>query len=579
MLRLIARLCVFFCATAICGCGGAGSNGAVPPASSPATRNPVPGPAPLPTATAVPGTASALSGPSFDPHGAWGPPAVATALQFPVQSGFDGTRQTVAILMDAYPRASDYQYYLSYFQVPVTARTIAQVDVSGGPDGTDDTMTEATLDTETVAGLAPGANILIYGYPNNTLQSLNDALNQVLSDRRATVVSYSAGACEKTFASSGMLAGTDTILQQLAQAGIAVVASSGDAGNDCSFGSEHAVGVLYPASDPNVISVGGTETDRTLGFDLTSSTVWSAACSSGPCAGGGGVSAYFALPFYQTAVAGLASRFNRNVPDISMPAEGAAEYVNGAWAWGVVGTSWSAPQYAALLTEVYEYCNAASRSPASIPYAVFAKNAGAFIDVRSGTNEVYGTPFFSATTGFDNASGIGVPLGMSFANTICPSRVAPLAAHQLATVTSLSIHGLSEAYDVDVRPRIRDLMDRGRRSAGENTRVQIVLRSTDTQATDERAVMGALHQAGFTIVRTFGNHLVIDAQAPNATVERYFATEMHYVEQGRYGTRYAPATRVRIPDSLAAFVAAVNLDDVIVFHGQAHGRNTSGIIP
>jgi len=96
--------------------------------------------------------------------------------------------------------------------------------------------------------------------------------------------------------------------------------------------------------------------------------------------------------------------------------------------------------------------------------------------------------------------------------------------------------------------------------------VQIVLRYTGNSASDERTVIGALRQAGFTIVHTFSNHLVVDAQAPSATVERFFRAQMENVSQGRYGTRYMPVTQAVIPESIAPYVSSISLDNVVTMH-------------
>jgi hypothetical protein len=84
-----------------------------------------------------------------------------------------------------------------------------------------------------------------------------------------------------------------------------------------------------------------------------------------------------------------------------------------------------------------------------------------------------------------------------------------------------------------------------------------------SSASDEDAVTAALRASGFTVVRTFANHLVIDAQGPSAAIEGLFATRMHDVTQGSFGTHYLPATAITVPASLAPYVASVTLDDVI----------------
>ena len=42
-----------------------------------------------------------------------------------------------------------------------------------------------------------------------------------------------------------------------------------------------------------------------------------------------------------------------------------------------------------------------------------------------------------------------------------------------------------------------------------------------------------------TITHRYPNGTVVDASAPVLTVESFFSTEMHSVQQGTYGQRYA----------------------------------------
>ena len=55
----------------------------------------------------------------------------------------------------------------------------------------------------------------------------------------------------------------------------------------------------------------------------------------------------------------------------------------------------------------------------------------------------------------------------------------------------------------------------------------------------EQAVVTALQNAGFTITQRYSNRTIVDASAPSSTVERFFSTQIHSVQQGKYGQRYA----------------------------------------
>src|SRR5579872_4469262 len=49
----------------------------------------------------------------------------------------------------------------------------------------------------------------------------------------------------------------------------------------------------------------------------------------------------------------------------------------------------------------------------------------------------------------------------------------------------------------------------------------------------EQSVVSALQAAGFTITKRYSNRTIVDAVAPSSTVERFFSTEMHSVNQGK----------------------------------------------
>jgi subtilase family serine protease len=255
-----------------------------------------------------------------------------------------------------------------------------------------------------------------------------------------------------------------------------------------------------------------------------------------------------------------------------MPAAESALYVNGQWQ-ADNGTSWAAPQFAAMLAEIYQYCGVTSfGNPAALPYAAFSRAGYAdFIDAVSGNNAygVSGEPglSYSAGPGYDNVTGIGVPLGMPIATALCPNRV-PSSAARAADATARMPEVHSTAYIQNVTPSIVGLADLGRRSSAESTAIQLVVSSSGSASSNEQAAIGALRSAGFTIGRTFDNHLVVNATGPSGAVESLFATEMHDVAQAASASEYMPATDITVPASLAPYVAGVVLDNVITFSSR-----------
>jgi hypothetical protein len=533
-----------------------------------------------PVSGAPGGTGTPLTGPNLGYAatgylGGWGPTAVANELQFPVQSGYNGSGYTVAIVVDGTVSTSDLSTYESWFETPQTGRTVISEPIDGGPIApSTSTQNEAALDVETVAGLAPGANILIV--EPNSIDTLDedDAYNYVVSNHAANIVSSSFGGCEGPIQIGEPDTVESNIFKAGVAAGIAFVAASGDQGSACYDGTSngnntYAAGVDYPASDPNVIGVGGNETypppeQNPPISTLATPLVWNDSHVGQPQASGGGASTEFALPSYQLAVSGKASSQYRNVPDVAMPAVYAAIVEGGQW-HEQEGTSWSTPVFAALLAEVYQYCGTTFTNSAALPYAVFSKSGyGAFINITSGNNgyAVTGvtTPTYYASSGYNNATGIGIPLGMPFAESLCTNGIAS-NARSSPIITPLTSSRATQAYTVNVAPAIRGLVDEGRKAANDLVRIQLGIEPGDDIVANESAIIQVLEANGFTVVQTFSNHLLVDATGPSGSVEQLFSTQMHNALQAGKAV-YLPETRITVPSSIAPHASGVILDDV-----------------
>lgn len=524
---------------------------------------------------AQPAAGTALTYNNASGYAAWTPYDIATNYQFPVQSGYDGMGETVAIVIESMPLSSDMSTYLNY--LGITRRGSFTTESVDGGNATD-SAGESTLDSQTIAGLAPGANVIVYVMPDLNEQSTVDAYNQVLSDGKANVVSMSYGGCEYQ--------GIDTIegplFAQMAAQGIAAVASSGDTGNECYNGS-YILGASSPASNPNVIGVGGTEVPDP--GSVLGTTLWNdcAGANNGDnCMGSGGVSgnapnsfAGYPIPSWQKGLAGEASTTLKNVPDIAMPADNDLGY-EASYGWiSNGGTSWSAPQTAALLSEIYEYCGVtAIANPARIFYTAFAQDGyNDFLDVTSGDDSYFSaTPSNAAATGFDNVSGIGAPYGMAIAQRICPNNRPTLVRTASHVTVALDSAAPATARVLQNVVRARNAFDNGERAAAAPTRVTFVLRATPALAQNEQTVVSDLQNAGFTIVRRFSNHLVVDAQAPSSVVERYFNTRIHDFTQAQYGERFANTQPDVVPASIAPYVSGVLTQNLVLQHIRPHVR-------
>jgi subtilase family serine protease len=198
-----------------------------------------------------------------------------------------------------------------------------------------------------VHAMAPGANIVFVGAPNN-YRDLDAALNHVVDRRLADIVTNSYG-FPTEFLPSGYIKPVNDTLIQAALEGITVLFSSGDSGDE--LGTNGYRTADWPASSPWVTAVGGTSLaagnavgDGTYQFETGWSTTrnrlncnslpattgtdsWCASTENYLYGSGGGTSRLFPLPDWQQGVpqaltqpTGFTPPFaqpGRVVPDIS----------------------------------------------------------------------------------------------------------------------------------------------------------------------------------------------------------------------------------------------------------------------
>jgi subtilase family serine protease len=342
-------------------------------------------------------------GQQHGPDGGIGPIVLQRAYDLPTQEGYDGSGHSVAIVAGNI-KDSDLSAFLSYFGIRrkgATLRTIVQG--VGGTSPQDPAVQEGTLDAETVASLAPGADIHLYIVENPIDAPGEDAYNTIVTNDSDDIVNSGFGVCET--ADHSYAAAILPIIKQGEALGISFDAATGNNGSDeC---SPKVWGENAPAVLPQVVAVGGTTLTVDARGEYVSEGGWSGS--------GGGVSLIYRRPLYQRHVKGLASTTHRNVPDLSFDADpynGFSFYIGGAWAGPIGGTSWSTPVFSALQVEVNQRDNARGGFINARIYAAFANDAYApFHDILTGTNGTY-----YCAAGYDNVTGIGSPRGVTFAN-------------------------------------------------------------------------------------------------------------------------------------------------------------------
>ena len=323
------------------------------------------------------------------PATALGPADVKSAYQLPD----GGQGQTVAIV-DAYGNShaeADLARYRSYWGLPECTSgngCLRIVDQDGGTELPPDEAgwaLETSLDLDAVSAACPACDILLVQADSANVNALGTAVNTAVR-LGAKFVSNSYGISGEDPTESGWDHYYD-------HPGVAVTASTGDTGNV----------VNYPASDPNVVSVGGTKLTKNSGSSRGwDETVWAE--------GGSGCSQYEPQPAYQAALAtGCANRATADISAVADPDSGLAVYdtlSQKGWLQ-VGGTSLSSP----LMASMYALAGTPAENtyPATYPYTVTGEG---LFDVTEGSNGTCGTVLCTAGTGWDGPTGLGTPLGV-----------------------------------------------------------------------------------------------------------------------------------------------------------------------
>ena len=395
------------------------------------------------------------------------PSALQRAYDFPAGAGAPtGAGQTIVVVV-AYG-ARDIQYDLQTFDAftgtadPPSLTVVKQQTPVPGTGGSGQTFfweVETSLDVEYAHAMAPGARIVLAVARTDDTQNVAQVLREVLPSYPGAIVSQSFGSDEAGPASDPTL--TDTFspmyLDVLRQGGT-VLAASGDLG--ASNGTEleslffpelgltPSAMAAYPASDPLVLAVGGTEGNpypdglATASGSYGDEQAWNEIFNGLGAAGGGAPSVVFAAPPWQRSL----KTKDRLEPDVSYDAaaNGGVFVVlscppsppdfttvdpsrcnPGHPLFNAVGgTSAGAPQWAAIVALANELRARVVRGPLGLVSPVLydlARDPHSysrdFHDITTGTNALdlsaFGLPpsqfGFAAAPGYDLASGLGTP--------------------------------------------------------------------------------------------------------------------------------------------------------------------------
>jgi subtilase family serine protease len=352
-----------------------------------------------------------------------------TAYNIP--TGLDGTGQTI-VIVDAYGSPTvrqDLQVFDATFGLPDPVLNI--IYPGGKPvynplqhHNETSWAEETSLDVQWAHAIAPGATIDLVIAANNGGDVLNNAVRYAINHRLGSVISLSWGSPEAAINGGGnniqVLQAHQNFLAAKA-ANISVFVSSGDFG---ASNQDPIANAQYPASDPLVTSVGGTNLFMDDSGAYQSEDVWNdtdpSLCPFGCTDGvfgatGGAPSKLFPAPAFQQALSGNAMRstsdvgYNASVYTAVMVYLGFLGDNSGLYFFG--GTSEGSPQWAAI-TALANEANGAPLgylNPALYAIAAGGNYSSNFHDVTVGQNAWFTQPGFPAQIGYDYPTGIGSP--------------------------------------------------------------------------------------------------------------------------------------------------------------------------
>jgi len=346
---------------------------------------------------------------------------VAKLYNFP--TGVTGKGQVVAILElgGGYYR-SDLRKYFKALGIPMPS--ISNVSIagsrnspSGNPNnGNDD---EVGLDIQVVGAVAPGAQIVVY-FSRPSSRGFFRALSAAIHDtvNNPSVISISWGMPEASWQAADMTSFDDE-LQAAAAMGITVCCAAGDGGSSDDVAPGNTANVDFPASSPFITACGGTRLVSANGITISREVVWNDGSKGGGT--GGGISAFFPVPIYQTgpgislpASVNIGAGPGRAVPDIAGNADPLTGYnvrVDGTDIT-VGGTSAVAPLWAGLAALMNEGLQSNIGFLNTLLYSQAVATPGAFRDITQGQNDTTGlVGGYQAGTGWDACTGLGTPNG------------------------------------------------------------------------------------------------------------------------------------------------------------------------
>ena len=318
-----------------------------------------------------------------------------------------GAGQSVGLFEYAGYEISDVQNYFKQVKeplyVPVHGIALNGAPLSCPPATCDDS--EQVLDIEMAISMAPHlSQVQVYvGYLDTSI------FNKMATDNTSKQLSCSWGWTDDE-------SSLDPIFEEMAAQGQTIFVATGD------DGSGTPGDVVWPADDPFVTAVGGTDlTTNGAGGSWQSETGWSGTAGA-PSKNGIPIPNYQQLPGVINS-SNEGSKVLRNYPDVAAEAN-TNQYscYDGYCVGGNGGTSYAAPQWAGFTAMVNQQSLAGGGTtlgflnPTIYSIGVGSSYDSDFHDITSGSNGA-----FKAVVGYDLVTGWGSPDGPNLIDALVGS--------------------------------------------------------------------------------------------------------------------------------------------------------------
>jgi len=346
-------------------------------------------------------------------------------------TGLDGTGQTIVILGQSQVATSDLTTFWSRCSLSTTLSQFQEIDPDPANLGSNANAMEESMDIEWSSAMAPKAKIIYL----STVDA--QVLASWLFARQAT--DQSIHQVNESFGLTEILTSPYTITSQyyaaMAAVGVTFFAATGDYGSTAGLTTTYydPNGVTapgYPASDPYVTAVGGTNVSFVIGtatsprLPVTEGgwclpTNQPLSADSGKGTSTGGISGLFSRPVWQTG-ANLPAGSRRCVPDVAAMAMGdyPGAIVFQGTTQGGGGTSQSSPIWTGLCALINQARATAGLSPVGLlgPKVYPLYGTAAFNQITTGSSNGMDAFTTSANNGaytvganYNLVTGLGSP--------------------------------------------------------------------------------------------------------------------------------------------------------------------------